>query len=276
MKRHLNLFFPQWQGGGQDRSTYDGALELRKLYFKEIKFSEVEVSTEDIVISDNIIVGYTEIFKQLRRSQELIMQEQPETIFTIGGGCDADVAPIAYLNDQRQGDMTVLWFDAHGDMNTHETSSSKCFYGMPLRTLLGEGEETIVKLAYPGLLPSQLIMLGVRNLDKAEEEYITSQNIKVFTVKDIEQRVDSVIEAVKSKGRNSIYIHIDLDVLDFEEFPYVPLPTPAGLKVDTFKKLLKKLSKEFRIVGMGLFEYQPSGEQTIELIEDIIKIGVNL
>ncbi|HML88073.1 MAG TPA: arginase family protein [Methylomusa anaerophila] len=251
-------------------------MELKELYFKEIKFSEVEVSTKDIRKSDNIIIGYTEIFKQLGRAKESIVQEQPETIFTIGGGCDADVASIAYLNDKMQGDMTVVWFDAHGDINTHETSASKCFYGMPLRTLLGEGEETIVKLASPSLLSSQLIMLGIRDLEEAEKEYITAQSISVFTVKDIEQGADSVIEAVKTKGHESIYIHIDLDVLDFEEFPHVPVPAPAGLKVNTFKELLKKLDKEFKVVGLGLFEYQPSGGQTIELVEDIIKIGVNL
>ena len=275
MKKHLNLFFPQWQGGGPDRSTYDGALELKKLYFKEIKFSEVEVSTEDIDKSNNIIIGYTEILKQLKRAKESIARELPETIFTVGGGCDADVASIAYLNDKMRGDMTVLWLDAHGDMNTHETSASKYFYGMPLRTLLGEGEETIVKLVSPSLLPSQVIMLGIRDLDEAEKEYITAQNISVFTVKDMEQRVDSVIETVKTKGHRSIYIHIDLDVLDFEEFSHVPVPVPAGLKVNTFKELLKKLDKEFKLIGLGLFEYQPSG-QTIELIEDIIKIGVKL
>ncbi|SEP39463.1 arginase family protein [Propionispora vibrioides] len=275
MKKHLNLFFPQWQGGGPDRSTYDGALELKKLYFKEIKFSEVEVSTEDIDKSNNIIIGYTEILKQLKRAKKSIARKLPETIFTVGGGCDADVASIAYLNDKMRGDLTVLWLDAHGDMNTHETSASKYFYGMPLRTLLGEGEETIVKLVSPSLLPSQVIMLGIRDLDEAEKEYITAQNISVFTVQDMEQRVDSVIETVKTKGHRSIYIHIDLDVLDFEEFPHVPVPVPAGLKVNTFKELLKKLDKEFKLVGLGLFEYQPSG-QTIELIEDIIKIGVKL
>lgn len=276
MTRHLNLFFPQWQGGGQDKSTYDGAFELKRLYFNDTKFSEVEVSAENISKSSHIILGYTEIFKQLGRSKELISQEQPETIFTVGGGCDADVAPITYLNNKTQGDMTVLWFDAHGDLNTPESSASKCFYGMPLRALLGEGDEAIVKLAYPYLLPSQLIMIGIRDLDEAEKEYITGQGISVLEVEDIEQGTDSVIKAVKTKGHQNIYIHIDLDVLDFEEFPHVPVPSPAGVKINTFERLLKKLDQEFKIIGLGLFEYQPTEGQTIELLEDIIKMGVNL
>ncbi len=276
MKRHLNLFYPQWQGGGQDRSTYEGALELKKIYCKETTFSEVEVSTEDVSKSKNNIIGYAEIFKQLVQSKALIIQEQPETVFTIGGGCDADVASISYLNEKMKGEMTVLWFDAHGDINTPESSVSKYFYGMPLRTLLGDGEKAIVKLAYPSLLPSQLIMLGIRDLDEAEKEYIVEQNISMFAVNDIEQRIDLVIKAVKKKGYENIYVHIDLDVLDSDEFPHVPVPAPSGLKVNTFKELLKKLDKEFKIIGLGLFEYQASEGHTIELLEDIIKIGINL
>lgn len=276
MKRHLNLFYPQWQGGGQDRSTYDGALELKKIYLKETKFSEVDVSTEDVSKSKNNIIGYAEIFKQLVQSKALIIQEQPETVFTVGGGCDADIAPISYLNNKMKGEMTVLWFDAHGDINTPESSASKYFYGMPLRSLLGDGEEAIVKLAYPSLLPSQLIMLGIRDLDEAEKEYIAEQNISAFAVNDIEQNIDLVIKAVKTKGYENIYVHIDLDVLDSDEFPHVPVPAPVGLKVNTFKELLKKLDKEFKIIGLGLFEYQSSEGHTIELLEDIIKIGINL
>lgn len=276
MKKHLNLFFPQWQGGGQDKSTYDGALELKKLYLKETKFLEVEVSTEDVSTSINNIVGYAEIFKQLVQSKTLITQEQPETICTVGGGCDADIASISFLNNKTKGNMAVLWFDAHGDIHTPESSASKYFYGMPLRALLGDGEKAIVELAYPKLLPSQLIMLGIRDLDEAEKRYIAEQNICVFTVKDIEQGIDSVIKAVKTKGYDNIYVHIDLDVLDSDEFPHVPVPAPVGLKINTFKELLKKLDKEFKIVGMGLFEYQPSEVQAIGLLEDIVKMGINL
>ncbi|QDR79487.1 arginase family protein [Sporomusa termitida] len=276
MKKHMNLFFPQWQGGGQDLSTYEGALELKHNYCQGVKLAEVAVSTAAVSAARHNIVGYAEIFRQLAQAKDLIRQTQPETIFTVGGGCDADVAPIAYLNDRLKGDLTVLWFDAHGDMNTPASSASRYFYGMPLRALLGEGEGEIVKLTQPHLLPAQLIMLGVRDLDAAEKEYIADQNIRVFDVTAIEQKADSVIEAVKMKGSANIYIHIDLDVLDFVEFPHVPVPAPAGMRINTFKELLKKLDQEFKLVGLGLFEYQNSGIGRIDLLADIIEIGVRL
>ena len=276
MKKHINLFFPQWQGGGQDLSTYKGGLELKHNYFKGIKLDEVPVSTEAVSEAKHNIIGYAEISRQLGQAKTLLMQALPETIFTVGGGCDADIPAVAYLNNRLKGDLTVLWFDAHGDLNTPASSASRYFYGMPLRALLGEGEEEIVKLTQPHLAPPQLIMLGVRDLDPAEKEYIATQNICVFGVTDIEQKVDSVIEAVKSKGSANIYVHIDLDVIDCVDFPHVPVPAPAGLKLNVFTELLQKLDKEFKIAGLGLFEYQPSGSPTIELLQDIIEIGVRL
>lgn len=276
MKKHMNLFFPQWQGGGQDLSTYEGALELKHNYCQGIQLAEVPVGTDAVSAARHNIVGYDEIFQQLVQAKALIRQTRPATIFTVGGGCDADVAPIAYLNDRLKGDLTVLWFDAHGDMNTPASSASRYFYGMPLRALLGEGEAAIVKLTQPHLLPAQLVLLGARALDAAEEEYITDQNIRMFGVQDIEQKADSVIEAVKMKGSANIYIHIDLDVLDFVDFPHVPVPAPAGLKSNTLKKLLQKLDQEFKLVGLGLFEYQNSGIERIDLLADIIKIGAGL
>ncbi len=66
---------------------------------------------------------------------------------------------------------------------------------------------------------------------------------------------------VKSKGNKNIYVHIDLDVLDPTEFPYVPLPAAGGLKNNTLLELLKRLREEFKIVGLGLLEYSPSREK---------------
>ena len=58
----------------------------------------------------------------------------------IGGTCGAEIAPVAYLNNHYESDLAILWFDAHGDLNTPKTSLSGHFHGMVLRTLLGEGQ----------------------------------------------------------------------------------------------------------------------------------------
>ncbi|MDZ4179106.1 MAG: arginase family protein, partial [Coriobacteriia bacterium] len=62
----------------------------------------------------------------------------PERVFTIGGTCGAEAAPVAYLGGRHRG-LGAVWFDAHGDLNTPATSPSGHFHGMVLRTLLGDG-----------------------------------------------------------------------------------------------------------------------------------------
>ena len=275
-KSHLNFYFPQWQGGGQDLSTYKGGQELRLNYLQKLDLAEVEVSTKNVSKAKNGIIGYDEIFAQLSQANLLITDKNPSTIFTVGGGCDADIISISHLNKVTEGDMTLLYFDAHGDINTPQSSNSKFFYGMLVRALLGDGEKTIVDLLPSMLLPSQLIMLGIRDLDKAESEYIKEQKIVALTPDAIEKDMESVIQKAKAKCHQNIYIHIDLDVLDQAEFPHVPLPTSGGLKNDTLLYILRKLHKEFTIVGLGLFEYSPTAGKDNNLLQEIVKIGSGL
>lgn len=276
MKKHLNIFFPQWQGGGQDKSTYEGAVTIKKQYLGQNAVSDIDVSLEDACSLENDIIGYKSIVTQLAQCKNLILQEEPTTIFTIGGGCDVAVAPMSYLNNTTNGDITILWFDAHGDLNTPESSTSKAFHGMPLRTLLGEGDTGILQQVFSTLLPAQIILLGTRDIDDAEEHYIAEKNIKLLTVADIEANANGVVDTVKLKGSENIYVHIDLDVLDPTEFPFVPVPAPGGLKIATLFSLLTSLTKECNILGISLVEYKPVEKQTSKVLEDIINIGMTL
>ncbi|MBP2641355.1 MAG: arg [Firmicutes bacterium] len=273
MKKHVNIFFPQWQGG-KNKLTYEGAVEIKKNYLSKKPFVDVEVTLEDNDPIENDIIGYQSIVKQLEQCKNLIIEEKPTTIFTVGGGCDIVIAPISYLNSKTNGDLTVLWFDAHGDLNTPETSMSKAFHGMPLRVLLGEGNKKILDHAFSRLRPSQIVLLGTRDLDDAETQYIEEKNIHLVKVDDIESNENSVLDAIKSKGSENLYIHIDLDVIDPKEFSYVPIPVLGGLKIQTISRLLKALDKEFTILGLSLTEYQRSGEQTIHILQEIIDMGI--
>lgn len=273
--KHLNLIFPQWQGGGKNLKTYDGAFELWRNYLEGEEVSLVDVSKAPLGAARNNIIDYDHILSQLKLCRMLLDGEQPHTIFTLGGGCDSDILSVTYLNKRLEGDMTLVYFDAHGDIHTPESSETKRFYGMPIRVMLGEGDEEIVSLAYSKLTASQLIMIGVRDLDKAEKIYMPSQNISVFGVSESENS-SAVIGAIRAKGHRNIYIHIDLDVLDPEEFPHSPMLVPGGMKIRVLTELLGMLKKEFSIAGMGLFEYEPSGINKIEILEYIIGLGTHL
>jgi len=274
--RHLNILFPQWQGGGPDQSTYRGSFELKKDYLGQLTLSEIEVSKADIGPTVNNIAGYETILSQLKQQKALVGQVQPDTIFTIGGGCDAGIVPISYLNHNLKSNLTLLWFDAHGDLHTPESSQSKLFFGMPLRTLLGESNKAILEQCYDNLTPGQVIMIGARDLDQAEEQFISEGDIILYNTTAMEEDLEPLIDGIKSKKHGQIYIHLDLDVLDPLEFPHIPVPSPGGLRIKTLSKLLNRLNREFVLIGMGLFEYRPSGQKRLKIIEDIIRLGSSL
>lgn len=275
-KTHLNIVIPQWQGGGQDLSTYQGGLEIKNNYLQGLNYAEIAISTEKIGKIKNNIVGYEAIYKQLAEAKTQIINHNPSTIFTIGGGCDSDIVSIAELNKMVNGDMTVLYLDAHADLNTPESSNSKYFYGMPLRTLLGDGDEKFINLLSSQLSPSQIIMMGIRDLDQAEVQYIRENSISVLSVEDIENGIEDVIKTIRAKRYNNLYVHIDLDVLDPQEFPHVPVPVPEGLANATLSRLLDRLRVDFKIIGLGLLEYSASERLNNKMIRELVNIGCNL
>jgi arginase len=274
--KHINLIYPQWQGGGNDLSTYYGAKEFQNLYLDNIPAAEAAVSTDRAAHIVNGIFGYDDIVSQMRRVQDMIKRESPDTIFTVGGGCDTSIPAVSYLNHKLNGDMTVLWFDSHGDLNTPQSSLSKNFHGMPLRVLLGDGDRDIAEMLPSKLAPAQAVLLGVRDLDADEQLYIKKYSINTLSVSDMELRPEIVTEVVCGKGSTNLYIHIDLDVLEPDQFPHVPLPVLDGLNVNTLQRLLQALNAEFNIAGLSLVEYKPTGRKRFKLLENITGIGTNL
>ncbi len=276
MQKGMNLLFPQWQGGGPDRSTYYGALELKENYLKDVGLTVNGVSTADVTAVKHDIYGLDEILKQSAALRKLLETAKPTRIFTIGGGCDAGIIPLSYLNSRAGSNPAVLWFDAHGDINSPRSSGSKHFYGMPVRALLGECAPEILSLLFSRLTPGQLKMIGVRDLDPPEKNYIKKNNIALYSPEEVETGGSAIVQALKTEGFRQVYIHLDLDVVDPTEFPHVPVPVPGGLNKDSLTALLKKIAREFELLGLGLFEYSPSGKKSIGLLEDIIRIGLNL
>lgn len=145
----------QWQGGA-DISTLYGAEEIEKLYLRDVAYDKAAVSKDenDLLVEKNI-VGYEILEMQMKQVFQNLKMEQPEKLFTIGGGCDADVPSIAYMNEKYGGRLKILYFDAHGDINSPEESGSKLFYGMPLRCLIEDSDDSIFSFTNSRLKPEQ-------------------------------------------------------------------------------------------------------------------------
>ncbi len=147
----LNLLFPQWQGSGNTKELFHGAKLIENHFCEKINFAEVIVSTETKNEIQNGIYAYSSIVKQLNKAYNIIDVESPEKILTIGGDCGVELAPVSFLNSKYSNDLAVIWFDAHGDLNIPEKSLSHHFHGMPLRALLGDGDEKIIQSCFSNI-----------------------------------------------------------------------------------------------------------------------------
>lgn len=272
----LNLFYPQWQGGGPDLATFFGAHELKDYYCQGLSFAEIAVSREEQGPAGQQIYEFKQIMAQTETAGEVLNTFKPGRIFTIGGGCDAGILSAAYLNEIFRGDLALVWLDAHGDLNTPQSSPSGYLYGMPLRILLGEGEPAITKLVSQPYEASQLIMAGLRDLDQAEQEYLAQKEIRVLSVEALTAKPSLLGEAVKDQGCSNLYIHLDLDVLDPEQFPHVPAAVAGGLAVSTLSEIIDDLWANGNLCGLGIFEYSTSGRDHIKLLRQLCRIGFEL
>ncbi len=242
--KNLFLYFPQWQGSGKTNELFRGAKQIiNKL--STYSWAEVPVLEQEKLLIQNQILGYGSISKQLDDVSKIISDFNPEKIFTVGGGCDVEIAPVTYLNKQYDGNLSIIWLDAHGDLNTPTSSPSKNFHGMPLRTILGEGDSTILRYVSHPIKPEQLYLIGVRELDEPESDYIQKNHLQIFELANEEKAVE-LANTLKDKN---IYIHIDLDVIDPLEFPDVKCPTNQGISLHVLTKFLSTIKNVGNIVG---------------------------
>jgi arginase family enzyme len=155
----------------------------------------------------------------------------PERPLVLGGCCCAHVGAVEGLA-ARHDRLAVVWFDAHGDLNTPETSPSGNEWGMPLRMLLDS--ETVAA--------EDVALVGARDLDPPEEEFIERSGLHVGT--------DGIGRALA--GADGVYVALDVDVLD-PAGDIVPfMPTPGGPSSDETVATLERIAVERPVVGAGL------------------------
>lgn len=275
--KHLNLYYPQWQGSGTEKTLLTGAKTIMESGLIQSRFYSVPVSEAQNGQVRKNILGYDVVLPQLQKAKALIAGEKPETIFTIGGGCDVEIAPISYLNGYYKGDLTVLWLDAHGDLNTPESSPSKTAHGMPLQALLG-GIDAFADTLIPNpLRPEQILLAGQRDLDAPEAAYIKKHKVRLFEqISLLEEEPDQIIKEIKERFSQNIYIHIDLDVLDIVEFPEVLVPAAGGISTEALLRFTALLKEECSVKGMSLLEFTGKELTDRSFFSKMIAMGCSL
>ncbi len=159
--------------------------------------------------------------------------------------------------------LGLIWFDAHGDANTPDTTPSGNIHGMSLAVLLGHGDPDLVGLGgrSPKVQARHAALIGVRDLDPGEREILKSAGVTVYTMRDVDERGmrDVVDEAVGVAGDGTAGIHLsfDLDVLDPRHAPGTGTPVWGGITYREAHLAMELLADRAHIVSMDLVEVNP-------------------
>jgi arginase family enzyme len=166
----------------------------------------------------------------LQEQSLALASDLPERPLVLGGCCSAHIGAVEGLA-ARHDRLAVVWIDAHGDLNTPETSPSGNPWGMALRSVLDGGAVEARDVA----------LVGARNLDPPEEEFLASS--------DVHRGADAVERA--TDGCGCVYVALDLDALEPGEAD-VFYPEPGGLSVAEVERLLGAVAARKAVVGLGL------------------------
>ena len=184
----------------------------------------------------------------------------------LGGDHSIAIGSVAGSTNHfaRQGDaLGLIWFDAHGDANTPDTTPSGNIHGMSLAACLGHGDPDLVNLGEraPKVLARNTVLIGIRDLDAGERDILKKSGVTVYTMRDLDERGmrDVVDEAIRlaSDGTAGVHLSFDLDVVDPEDAPGTGTPVWGGITYREAHLAMEMLSDRAQIVTIDLVEVNP-------------------
>jgi arginase len=182
----------------------------------------------------------------------------------LSGNCGSALGSIGGLGADSLG---LIWFDAHGDFNTPETTTSGFLDGMALAAMTGRCWKALTG-RIPGFSPlpeDRVLHLGARDLDPLEKGLLDESGVTVLSANRLNSEgVEAVLSPALDRLRTRVkrvYIHIDLDVIDPHEAPANEFAPPGGLNVNQVIKAIQAIRDRFPITSAGLASYDPEQDR---------------
>ncbi|MGL5576240.1 MAG: arginase [Sarcina sp.] len=190
--------------------------------------------------------------------------------FSIGGDHAMGLGTLAGTSKYFGDDYGIVWIDAHGDINTGDSSPSGNIHGMPLAASMGFGDERLTNLYFKGkkVDSSKVFLLCQRDLDKGEIELIKKYNINFWSSEDIKEKgITAIMEEVTKKMEeikvNNFHVSFDIDAMDSNLVPGTGTPVSGGITLHDAEYLLCNLFSTGKVRALDFAEYNPGLEYDI-------------
>ena len=224
-----------------------------------------------------------EIAETCKLLAETVKKTLDEDLFPLVLGGDHSIATgtvagaAAHFQSESKR-IGLIWLDAHGDMNTPETSPSGNVHGMPLAAIVGSGPPELTGLAgfAPMVEPRNVSLVGIRDLDTKERRFAKESGVHVFTMRDIDERGmrEVMAEALRFAGDDTagIAVSLDMDFVDPADAPGVGTPVRGGVTYREAHLALEMIADTRSMVSFELVEVNP----VIDLHNTTATLGVEL
>lgn len=268
----IRLVYPQWQGGDIARwitEVKDPDLASRGYYLgaqllnflapangQEVYTVPVATSIVERKITDGVL-DKEAIMAQTKAALDILNIQSPDRIVTLGGDCSASVAPFTYLSAKYDGEVAMVWIDAHPDITLPEDAYHG-YHAMAVSACMGLGDRQIVSELPAKIDPSKILFVGLRDWEreevKARQEAL---GIKHVTPEEVRDDSNVVSAWVKSCGASRVMVHFDLDVLDPAEIIAAVGIVQGGMLIDEVVRIVNDVAKEKTLVGLTVAEPMP-------------------
>src|SRR5262249_48636143 len=261
---------------------------------EQIGHQVVDFGDLDVMIPETQQVGQGKLrYKQpilatcdeLRKEVERSLGEGRMPL-VLGGDHSLSIGSVAGSTNfyARQGEsLGLVWFDAHGDANTPDTTPSGSIHGMSLAVSLGLGDHDLVNLGgrAPKVQPRNTVLIGVRDPDPGDRAIPKRSGCPVYTMRDLDERGmrDVVDEAIRlaSDGTAAIHLSLDMDVVDPEDAPGTGTPVWGGITYREAHLAMEMFNDRATIAAIDIAEANPvldsrnmTGILAAELVQGVL------
>lgn len=251
---------------GPSAIRYAGINERLKPLFSEIHdMGDIPIGRPEVVVDKESNLRNLDLVAE---KNTLLAEKVDEALnegwfpLVLGGDHSIAIGTLAGVAKHYQ-NLGVIWYDAHGDLNTAETSPSGNIHGMPLAVSIGLGHPLLTNIGgyAPKVKPENVVIIGARSLDEGERILIKERGIKVYTMHEIDRlgmaKVMEETIAYLKERTDGVHLSLDLDGLDPSECPGVGTPVMGGISYRESHLAMEMLEEAKLITSAEFVEVNP-------------------
>lgn len=220
-----------------------------------------------------------EIHKVCEKLSSMVASAGKKGFFPVVLGGDHSIAMGSIVGITRiKKPLGLLWFDAHGDFNSHKTSPTGNVHGMPLAAVMGYGTRRLVDFCKDtGISPRNCALVGIRDVDRGEKQLLAGSGIRTYTMEVIDRLgFHEVVEralADVTKGTKGFHLSFDVDMIDPQYAPGVGTPAMGGITYRESLMAMEMAAETGKITSMDIVEVNPildTKNQTAQIAVSLI------